>query len=381
MSIDLDWDKLGTSLSNSLVDILNRQLGSTTRPSFIGPVEVTSLDFGSTPPDVELVDLRDIYLDFLEDDEDDDENREPVKVTEGAEDVDGFEWVSRRAGLGRADDLGPAYHQLPPHIRYGHGSSTDLFSSTQSLHGPRDIWNGGMSLPSLRQPAHPAGRLPSMYRPPGPATPFHTPINPNFEFPKRSQHTTSNDVLSESPSAPQQPSEESTPPPNNHPNLQTHLHINWHSNLRVTLTTSLLINYPSPMFMSLPIKLSVIGLLFNGEVAVAYEGQRRRVHLCILDDLDPYGPASGLRSKRDSLSNTPPELDDGEAPSRPSKPLPVGQRLLPSIFIESEIGQADKHVLKNVTRVERFVADVIRKTVEEELVFPNFHTLVMGDGN
>jgi distribution and morphology protein 12 len=36
-------------------------------------------------------------------------------------------------------------------------------------------------------------------------------------------------------------------------------------------------------------------------------------------------------------------------------------------------------VLKNVTRVERFIQDVIRKTVEEELVFPNFHTLVMGD--
>ena len=136
------------------------------------------------------------------------------------------------------------------------------------------------------------------------------------------------------------------------------------------------------MFMSLPIKLSVTGLVFTGELAVAYEGQRRRVHLCILDDLDPYGPA-GDRAKRDSVGHTPPpELIDDESPSssvpsRPSKPLPVGQRLLPSIFIESEIGQADKHVLKNVTRIERFIQDVIRKTLEEELVFPNFHTLLM----
>jgi len=136
------------------------------------------------------------------------------------------------------------------------------------------------------------------------------------------------------------------------------------------------------MFMSLPIKLSVTGLIFVGELAVAYEGQRRRVHLCILDDLDPYGPA-GDRAKRDSASNTPPELDDESPtsgiPTRPPKPLPVGQRLLPSIYIESEIGQADKHVLKNVTRVERFIQDIIRKTVEEELVFPNFHTIVMAD--
>lgn len=381
MSIDLDWNKLGSSLSSSLVDVLNRQLASTARPSFIGPVEVTSLDFGSAPPDIELVDLRDIYRDFLEDDEDEDEDHEPVKVTEGAEDDEGFEWVSRKAAAGKASDLGPAYHHLPPHIRYGHSPTTELFPSTPAMHGPRDIWNGGMGLPSLgdfRQ-TYSNRPLPSLYRPPGPATPFHTPINPYFPLQPSPNTSQSRDEAPEqSFSLPEQSEEEAVPPPpNNHPNIQTHLHINWESNLRITLTTSLLINYPSPMFMSLPIKLSVTGLLFDGEVAIAYEGQRRRVHLCILDDLDPYGPASD-RSKRDSNSSTPPDLDD-EAPSRSSKPLPVGQRLLPSIFIESEIGQADKHVLKNVTRVERFIADVIRKTVEEELVFPNFHTLLMGD--
>ncbi|KAJ7154273.1 hypothetical protein C8R46DRAFT_1166109 [Mycena filopes] len=319
MSIDLDWGKLDASLSSSLIDLLNRQLTSTPRPSFIGPVEVTSLDFGSASPDVELVDLRDIHRDFLEDDESE-SGGEPVKVTEGAEDEDGFEWVSRRAA-GREEALG--YHHLPPHVRYGRPGAVDMFSSTPSLHAPPDIWNGGMSsLPNL-----------------GPL----------------------------------------------------HLHINWPSDLRITLTTSLLINYPSPMFMSLPIKLSVTGLIFTGEIAVAYEGERKRVHLCILDDLDPYGPAAGVsRPKRDSLDGlrTPLDLDPdaidspmGGSYPRSSKPLPVGQRLLPSIYIESEIGQTDKHVLKNVTRVERFIQDVIRKTVEEELVFPNFHTLVMGEGD
>ena len=136
------------------------------------------------------------------------------------------------------------------------------------------------------------------------------------------------------------------------------------------------------MFMSLPIKLSVTGLIFNGEVVVAYEGQRKRVHFCILDDLDPYGPA-GDRPRRTSeesdSSGTPGEDIDDEPPAPPAKPLPVGQRLLPSIFIESEIGQTDKHILKNVTRVERFIQDVIRKTVEDELVFPNFHTLILGE--
>ena len=160
------------------------------------------------------------------------------------------------------------------------------------------------------------------------------------------------------------------------PNLQLHLVVSWHSDLRLTLTTSLRINYPSPLFMSLPIKLSVTGLVFTGELAVAYESGRR-VHLCVLDDLDPYGPSARRYAGSHSHGNSTPSDPEGDGDVPAAKPLPVGQRLLPEIFIESELGQADKHVLKNVTRVEKFIQDVIRKTIEEELVFPNFHTLVL----
>ncbi|ESK96451.1 mitochondrial inheritance component mdm12 [Moniliophthora roreri MCA 2997] len=310
MSIDLSWAQLDSSLSTKLVEILNRTLSTTTRPSFIGPVEVTSLEFGTAAPDVELIDLCDIYRDFLEDDEEDSEG---VKV-KGDDEEEEFEWVSRKAA--RLDEM-----QIPAHLRFARrGNPMDMFASTPNL-PPFDC------------------------RPTFATSPPPTP-SPSLPQPARA-----------SPSPPTQA------PNTNHPNLQLHFHINWHSDLRITLTTSLLINYPSPMFMSLPIKLSVIGLIFTGEIAVAYEGERSRVHLCILDDLDPYAP----RSKP-----SPPDEDQR------SKPLPIGQRLLPSIFIESEIGQADKHVLKNVTRVERFIQDVIRKTIEEELVFPNFHTMVMG---
>ncbi|KAG6812416.1 hypothetical protein H0H92_002992 [Tricholoma furcatifolium] len=366
-------DHLDSSLASYLADVLNRQLTNAERPSFIGPIEVTSLDFGSTSPDVELVDLRDIYRDFLEDD-DEDLDRGPVKVTEGAEDEEGFEWVPRRAGT---REEGLAYQHLPPHVRYGPYGSSSMYAAPTSIAMAPDPWNAGMSLPNLAD--HRSSPWPNgMYRSPSPATPFHVPSvteeHPNLH----SSSLTASSNLVQPP-----PEQEQPPQQTQHPNLQIHLHINWHSDLRITLTTSLLINYPSPMFISLPIKLSITGLVFNGELALAYEGERRRVHICILDDLDPYGPA-GTRPKREpDISNTPPELDD-ESPavsSHPSKPLPVGQRLLPSIYIESEIGQADKHVLKNVLRVERFIQDVIRKTVEEELVFPNFHTLVMGGQN
>ncbi|KAJ4478493.1 mitochondrial distribution and morphology protein 12 [Lentinula aciculospora] len=383
MSIDLEWSKLDSTLSHALVNALSRQLSTTTRPSFIGPIEVTSIEFGTTAPDIELVDLRDIYRDFLEDDEDDE--KEAVKVTEGVEDDDGFEWVSRRAA--RREE-GLAFQQLP---HFGRGGPMNTFASTPTLHSPViDTWNPALSSLVDYRPSYASWSSPgaSPFRRTVSSNPIPSniaiPIPPYLGFDQNTSQTGPPSSLNNS-SLPNQPESSvsiSPPPPpvNNHPNLQLHLHINWHSDLRITLTTSLLINYPSPMFMSLPIKLSVTGLIFTGELTVAYEGERGRVHLCILDDLDPYGPATE-RPKRDSqtlnASVTPEDEPESINPPRPTKPLPIGQRLLPSIFIESEIGQADKHVLKNVNRVERFIQDVIRKAVEEELVFPNFHTLVL----
>jgi mitochondrial distribution and morphology protein 12 len=457
MSIDLDWSKLDASYASSLIDALNRQLQSTPRPSFIGPIEITSFEFGSQPPVVELVDLRDIYRDFLDDDEDDDvEGANNIDAAEGGSrfsaaaagnrqdhddhdrEDDEFEWVSRRsARRGMAMDEAAApmyYHHLPPHVRYARGPASEvvhhLQPSASSSFGEApgssgSVWNAG-GMPARHSPDEHPTTFPLSASASASAS-FATAAEPPWrEFRSTQQrihssslHSTHRPTISTA-AAPPSSSSLSPPPPHpdladadmvaavdpspaaaaalktttakldttglaaavaptlgaaaadEHPNLQLHLLVSWHSDLRLTLTTSLRINYPSPLFMSLPIKLSVTGLVFDGELAVAYEGGRR-VHLCVLDGLDPYGPSA--RRSAGSQGSTPsdPEGEDAHA----TKPLPVGQRLLPEIFIESELGQADKHVLKNVTRVEKFIQDVIRKTVEEELVFPNFHTLVL----
>jgi distribution and morphology protein 12 len=65
-------------------------------------------------------------------------------------------------------------------------------------------------------------------------------------------------------------------------------------------------------------------------------------------------------------------LDEGD-----EEGVPVGMRLLPEMRIDSEIGHSDAHVLRNVGKIERFIADVVRKTLVDELVFPNFHTIAL----
>src|SRR5258707_11595594 len=148
MSIDLDWSKLDASFASSLIDVLNRQLQCTPRPSFIGPIEITSFDFGSQPPVVELADLRDIYRDFLEDDDDDDDYEGNIDAERGFssryssagqghqsrnrdEDEEEYEWVSRRSarrGMAMEEAAPMYYHHLPPHVRYARGPASDVLA-------------------------------------------------------------------------------------------------------------------------------------------------------------------------------------------------------------------------------------------------------------
>jgi hypothetical protein len=72
MSLDIDWSLLSDpALTDGIVDAFNRYLATADRPSFLGPISVSSFDFGSRAPDVEVVGLGDVYPDFLADDEDD----------------------------------------------------------------------------------------------------------------------------------------------------------------------------------------------------------------------------------------------------------------------------------------------------------------------
>ncbi|KZO96023.1 hypothetical protein CALVIDRAFT_537607 [Calocera viscosa TUFC12733] len=281
MSIDLDWSKLDAVLADSVVAVFNTQLANMSRPEFIGPIAVTSLDFGTVPPEVELVDVKAVSHEFLE--EDDAEDRSVERFTK--------EQVDAR------------YQHLPFHVRQGR----DDFGAPPLSPPPKPGWTTG--LPSETNASAPASH--------------------------------------------------SWPP------LQMHFRLSYHSDLRLTMTTSLLINYPSPLFLSLPIKLHLTTVVLNAEVVVAYEALtgKRRLHFCLVDELEASIRPSPSVEHLSTIHST-------------EKPPAVGLRMLPQIVIESEIGDADKHALKNVSRVERFIQDAIRTLVVDELVFPNFQTIV-----
>ena len=102
--------------------------------------------------------------------------------------------------------------------------------------------------------------------------------------------------------------------------------------MTISLRTSIKVNYPSLSFMSLPLSIRLTGLAFQGVIAVAYEGDRKRLHVSILDGNE--------------------------------KGTAAGQNLLRNVTVESEVGQSDKLVIKDMAKVEQFVVDVARKALE-----------------
>lgn len=109
--------------------------------------------------------------------------------------------------------------------------------------------------------------------------------------------------------------------------------------------------------MSLPLTLSMTGFVMRAGLIVALEGEHQRAHVCLVEEESDEADES--------------IVGRGEA----NKHNSAGFNILPNLTFESEVGEHEKHVLKNVGKVEKFVAEVIRKGLEDELVYPNYYTI------
>jgi len=407
MSLDINWSLLSLPsqspispssanssstteadfLASSLIASLNQTLIKTPRPSFIGPIHITSLDFGTTPPDIEIRDIRDVWRIFDEADQDEDEDEGEVEGVE--KEIEDYEIIDgREVELWEYEDDYP--HPGPRNTgnQGGDMERDDDVRSQKSVMSPR----GGMSVASvglgrglsmdlhggLLSPRLGGGsviglRTPSMlsYSIPNGLNQYHQDQYRKQPFPQKHlnpKHSNTNThTYQPEPTSPTPSQAPSTPPlpatSTSIPSLQLHLRLSHTSDIHITLTTSLSINYPSPSFMSLPLKISITGItLYAPDLILAFSGERNRVHICIVDEEQAThgGIGMGNGGRGVGVEN-----------------LGIGGRLLPDLKIESEIGHSDAHVLRNVGKVERFIADAVRKTLVEELVFPNFQTIAL----
>lgn len=141
----------------------------------------------------------------------------------------------------------------------------------------------------------------------------------------------------------------------------------------MSLTAEILLDYPMPSFVGLPLKLNVTGITFDGVAVVAYI--RKRVHFCFLSPEDADALLGSEGQEHGQGSQNPSE--DGRPRSGGDQKRQGG--LLQEIRVDSEIGRKEngKQVLKNVGKVERFVLAQVRRIFEEELVYPSFWTFLV----
>lgn len=145
--------------------------------------------------------------------------------------------------------------------------------------------------------------------------------------------------------------------------VQIVFHASYSGNVRLSLTAEILLDYPMPSFVGIPLQLNITGLTFDGVGILAYI--KKKAHFCFVcpEDAEALVGTSG----------------DGDIDlSNDQQKQRVGA-LLEEIKVESEIGQREggKQVLKNVGKVEKFVLEQVRRIFDEEFVYPSFWTFLV----
>lgn len=387
MSIEINWDRLteegGDQLSESIRRFLDQRFKEMTLPSYLKSISVTSFDLGEIAPDIVIQRISDPFPEFYADDDDDDDSS-IVPVPGSSNDVANIATPPPAYDPATGHAVYPSQNQ--PSNNDTNGSDHDGIGSPQQI-------NMGLYSPTNLQ------YFPSPLQPnilPGLRSPLYSTVNMQSIL-SASLSRTNSPISAASPSASQDPAASSNRPVsmspslsssihsetnsnssgsnginrsssnmtnngsnsnvNHSPNpnasekdLQLYLHIMYKGDIKVGIETTLLLNYPSPKFVSLPLKLNMSGLEINSIAALAYID--RRIHFSFICDADANGDPATLSGK-----------DRVE--------------IIKDIKIESEIGDREGNgpVLRNVGKIERFLLERLRHLARDELAWPGWITI------
>ncbi|KAF1955196.1 hypothetical protein CC80DRAFT_89258 [Byssothecium circinans] len=428
MSIDINWHTLtggtdGAARAEAIRAFIHERFQQVTLPRFIRSVHVHSFDFGSVPPEIEIKDICDPLPDFYEEDEDypdedegddladDDEAgvpsraakerrrdtaREPANVDESAPGPSHLAppYVNMRAPgirstLAPAEQLGspllprastPGIPGGTSNINYFHlplsaglsGATTPLAAvAGAQLQGWPDYTHMRPSTPTNMRLRHAASMNSLTLTPQSNPDPSTRPSSQHQHDAERrnslaeSTGHSSQDGYDSTPSATPPRMREKSPE-----DIQVVTHVQYAGDVKMSLTAEILLDYPMPSFVGIPLKLNITGLDFDGVAILAHI--KKRAHFCFLspDDADAL---VGGETHLDSL-----QLDSQEQEYHSIQRPRIGG-LLEHIKVESEIGDKGngKQVLKNVGKVESFVLEQVRRIFEDEFVYPSFWTFLV----
>ncbi len=428
MSIDINWNSLtsgsdGLALAETIRRFVHDKFQEVELPRFIRAVRVHSFEFGDVGPEIELKDICDPLPDFYEGgdesaSEDGDDHNASAPMAEGkAHDYATRSLQERRRmeHLPKGDTVSNGSRAQPPpymdmrlpglrptfaradplesplfprtntpgipggtsNMNYFHlplgtslsGAQTPLaaVAGAQYVNG----WQDNNAMARGGQQAHAQEqRYNAQMGSPSP------PLAAKSAFPQALSPGYGSSQQGSVP-VPQATHETPAPPPS--PRLrekhvedfQVVSHVRYAGDVKLSLTAEILLDYPMPSFVSIPLKLNITGLTFDGVAITAYI--RKHAHFCFLsaEDAEVLVGAEDASNGFGGMRGT----DNASLGSNKTK---MGG-LLQKIKVESEIGHKDsgKQVLKNVGKVEKFVLEQVRRIFEDEFVYPSFWTFLV----
>lgn len=69
MSLDLSWSLLDEAFASHLLATLDKVISNASKPDFIGPIHLSTLELGNEAPEVSIIDIGDVSPAFLDRDE------------------------------------------------------------------------------------------------------------------------------------------------------------------------------------------------------------------------------------------------------------------------------------------------------------------------
>ena len=388
MSIEIDWPTLttgpsGQELADSICDFIHDKFQQVQLPRFIRSVQVHSFDFGEECPVVELKDISDPLDEFYEDDEEEDEDGDgPEEAEKGQLEAESAAKAPLNTSKPRKNSSSttskPTFIDTRlPTLRSGIATPFLSRSATPGIGGTSNL--GYFHLPI-------SAGLSGTQTPLAPWNEYQGPPSPlrqhgqhwhhhHHEYADPSSRPSTSHTLPASPpfAEPQGPTSVQG---DRSQDLQTTLHISYSGSLSLSLTAEILLDYPMPSFVGIPLKLQITGLSFDGVALLAYLRQpdKNKVNFCFLGAED----AKALVGGNGALGGASQEDRDLDGSKENVKEGKLGG-LLREIRVESEIGRQEngKQVLKNVGKVEKFVLEQVRRIFEDEFVWPSFWTFLV----
>jgi len=452
----------GLALAETIKDFIHERFQTVTLPRFIRSVHVHSFEFGDEAPTVILKDICDPLDEFYEDSDDegdeaceasndgvmDDDDGDAAgrhgecvpgdssRSQAGASMGTGFSTGQRpglnQAGNSMAPPSLPSIDTRRPNVRSFPSFVDSLATPVISRSGTPGIPGGTSNLSYFHLPlsANASGiQTPlaaaaggSGY--PSPWSEYHFPGKPDAFGPTRGasrnplsklgsegkdgEPSTRPSTAASQPHAHDFVAGHQLPPASSptllaaldpSPNdIQIVLHVNYEGGIRLALTAEILLDYPMPSFVGIPLQLTITGLSFDGVAILAYLKQRgeAKAHICFLGQNDAEALLGSQVHLGDEIDGQAADLDavDGKlqdghkhaghattkrgGSAEPEKSGNLGG-LLREIRVESEIGQRQegRQSLKNVGKVEKFVLEQVQRIFEDEFVWPSFWTFLV----